>query len=66
MKALVEVVTRAMDYEWEIVCMPDALAHPARGYFEATSHHQASGKLEIVPRRKICWRRYSKRGSLDT
>ena len=40
MHQLVEVVTRAMDYEWEIVCMPDARAHPARGYFELTSHHQ--------------------------
>ena len=37
---IVEIITRALDHEWEIVCMPDALAHPARYYAEKTSHHQ--------------------------
>lgn len=37
---VVEVITQALDYDWEIVCMPNSIAHPARYYAEETSHHQ--------------------------
>jgi nucleoside-diphosphate-sugar epimerase len=37
---VVEVITEAMNYEWEILSMPHAIARPAAGYSEATPHHQ--------------------------
>jgi nucleoside-diphosphate-sugar epimerase len=38
----VEVITRTMAYDWEIIGLPDAVAHPARYFipFQGTSHHQ--------------------------
>lgn len=37
----VEVITRTMDYHWEIVCLPNAVASPARPLvLQATSHHR--------------------------
>ena len=38
----VQVITRTMAYEWEIIGLPDAVAYPARHFipFQGTSHHQ--------------------------
>ena len=38
---VIEVIGRAMQHDWEIVSMPDALARPARPYtMQETSHHR--------------------------
>ena len=47
MHQIVEVIATALDHEWEIVCMPDAIAHPARYYAERTSHHQLMDLAKI-------------------
>jgi nucleoside-diphosphate-sugar epimerase len=38
----VEIITKTMNYDWEIVCLPDAVAHPARAFipFQGPSFHQ--------------------------
>jgi nucleoside-diphosphate-sugar epimerase len=55
-----EIITRTLDYTWEILCLPDALAHPARPLIPlgCSAHHacmdiskirQQLGYRDVVP-----------------
>jgi nucleoside-diphosphate-sugar epimerase len=45
----VEVIARTMNYEWDIIGLPDAVAHAARHFipFQSTSHHQVMDLSKI-------------------
>ena len=45
----VEIITRTMNYKWEIVALPDAVAHPARFLipFQGPSYHQMMDLTKI-------------------
>jgi nucleoside-diphosphate-sugar epimerase len=45
----VEVISRTVNYDWEIIGLPDAVAHPARHFipFQGTSHHQVMDLTKI-------------------
>jgi hypothetical protein len=44
----VEVITKAMNYQWEILDVPNAVAIPSRPYaFQETSHHRLMDLFKI-------------------
>jgi nucleoside-diphosphate-sugar epimerase len=45
----VEIITHTMDYEWEIISLPDTVAHPARFFmpFQGPSYHQVMDLMKI-------------------
>ena len=44
----IEVITKAMNYQWEIVGIPNAVAIPSRPYaFQETSHHRLMDLFKI-------------------
>lgn len=45
---VIEVISSAMNYEWDIISMPNDLARPARPYtMQATSHHRVVDLTKI-------------------
>ncbi|MEW6299806.1 MAG: epimerase [Thermodesulfobacteriota bacterium] len=45
---LVELITQEMNHRWEIICLPDAVAHPARALvMQETSHHKVMDLTKI-------------------
>ena len=45
---VVEVITKAMGYEWEIICMPNEVAYPARPMaLQATANHRVVDLTKI-------------------
>ncbi len=67
----VELITRTMEYDWEIICLPDVVAHPARSFIalRGSSHHRVVdlskirtelGYKDLVPvehalAATVCW-----------
>jgi hypothetical protein len=44
----VEIIARTLDYQWEIVCLPSAVAQPARGVaLIPASHHRVMDLAKI-------------------
>ncbi len=44
----VEIITHTMNYQWEIICLPQAMAHPARALLlHPTSHHRVMDLSKI-------------------
>ncbi|MGH7932121.1 MAG: NAD-dependent epimerase/dehydratase family protein [Candidatus Binataceae bacterium] len=48
LRQMVEVIARAMNYDWEIICAPDVVATPARTLtLQGTSHHRLMDLYKI-------------------